>query len=128
MVWNDYFDFAEDKRDRPFRPLPSGRISRQTAVMIRAVSLLAGILLAAIAGRNWPPIVIAIILAGAILLYDGWLKRTPVGPVSMASCRFLNVLLGLSLGELSVVPWILRLHLAGVVGLDILGVNRLRRD
>src|SRR5262245_28722487 len=26
MVWNDYFDLEQDRRERPFRPLPSGRI------------------------------------------------------------------------------------------------------
>ena len=28
MVWNDFFDVEQDRRERPFRPLPSGRISR----------------------------------------------------------------------------------------------------
>src|SRR5260370_3647465 len=32
MVWNDYFDLAEDRRDRPGRPLPSGRVPVGTAV------------------------------------------------------------------------------------------------
>src|SRR5262249_55021182 len=31
MVWNDYFDFEEDKRERPFRPIPAGQIARNTA-------------------------------------------------------------------------------------------------
>jgi len=32
----------------------------------------------------------------SLALYDGWLKRTALGPVSMGLCRFLNVLLGVS--------------------------------
>src|SRR3974377_1648605 len=39
LVWNDYFDLDEDKRDRPFRPIASGRISIQTAVVIGVVLL-----------------------------------------------------------------------------------------
>src|SRR5947208_9514410 len=31
MVWNDFFDVEQDRRERPFRPLPSGRISRRHA-------------------------------------------------------------------------------------------------
>src|SRR5688500_14681918 len=34
MVWNDYFDLVEDTQARPFRPLPSGRITTRTAVML----------------------------------------------------------------------------------------------
>src|SRR5438034_11690528 len=26
MVWNDYFDVEQDRRERPFRPIPSGAI------------------------------------------------------------------------------------------------------
>src|SRR6476646_3773567 len=41
MVWNDYFDLEEDKRDRPFRPIASGRVSIRTAVVL-GVLLVAG--------------------------------------------------------------------------------------
>lgn len=128
MVWNDYFDFAEDKRDRPFRPLPSGKVSRRTAFAIGTVLLLCGVALAGIAGRAIQPLAIAVALVVQILLYDAWLKRTPGGPVAMASCRFLNVLLGLSLADTSAVPMVVRLHLAGVVGLYIVGVTWFARN
>jgi 4-hydroxybenzoate polyprenyltransferase len=127
MVWNDYFDFAEDKRDRPFRPLPSGKISRRTAFMLGVALLFCGVAFAALAGRSLPPVLIAVGLVVAILLYDGALKATWIGPVSMASCRFLNVLLGLSLVDLSAVPWNVRIHLASVVGLYIVGVTLFAR-
>jgi hypothetical protein len=128
MVWNDYFDFAEDKRDRPFRPLPSGKISLRAAFQLGTVLLVAGVILAALASRTWLSVLIAVGLAAAILLYDAWLKRTPIGPIAMASCRFLNVLLGLSLADISVVPWAVRLHLAGAVGLYIVGVTWFARN
>src|SRR6516165_5639238 len=40
MVWNDFFDYDQDYRERPFRPLPSGKISRRMAATF-GTSLLA---------------------------------------------------------------------------------------
>src|SRR6266852_4753634 len=33
MVWNDFFDVEQDRRERPYRPLPSGRITRRAAAL-----------------------------------------------------------------------------------------------
>src|SRR5262249_39908147 len=68
---------------------------------------------------------LALALTVAILLYDGWLKRIWLGPVAMGACRFINVLLGISIsGTLGgAVGW----HLALVVGLYIVGVTWLAR-
>jgi 4-hydroxybenzoate polyprenyltransferase len=129
MVWNDVFDLAEDAESRPFRPLPSGRVSRRTAVFLGTLLILGGLALAAgagaVAGRGAlaAPFGYAVAIAIAVLAYDGGLKRSPLGPVSMAACRFLNVLLGLSPFPPSEFPWDLRLPLAGVVGLYIAGVT-----
>jgi hypothetical protein len=119
MVWNDYFDREQDRRERPFRPLPSGRISTRQAARLGTVLLAAGVLLAVLAGRTsaW----LAVCLVAAVLLYDGWLKRTWAGPLGMGACRFLNVLLGVSAcGSLL---WPMGGHLALVVGLYIVGVT-----
>jgi len=119
MVWNDVFDLAEDLRDRPFRPLPSGRIFLRTAALLASALTLAGVGFAVVAGAA----AIGVGLAGMVLLYDAWLKRTPFGPVGMAACRFLNVLMGLS----AIPPELLtderRVHIAGVIGVYILGVT-----
>jgi 4-hydroxybenzoate polyprenyltransferase len=129
MVWNDFFDVEQDRRERPGRPIPSGRISRREAGLFGALLLASGVLLALLAGLSQAvvadaatrlPAVLAILLVGCILLYDGWLKRTPLGPVAMGSCRLLNVLLGVSAsGSLPPLGW----HLAAVVGLYIVGVT-----
>src|SRR6516162_8537732 len=42
MVWNDFFDLEQDKRERPFRPLPSGRISLRAASALGASLMIAG--------------------------------------------------------------------------------------
>jgi 4-hydroxybenzoate polyprenyltransferase len=132
MVWNDYFDVEQDHRERPFRPLPSGRVSPAAALRLGIGLLAVGWAAAALAGfhaETWDPIPAAVggLLVAAILLYDRWLKRTPAGPVGMGACRFLNVLLGLSTVDWAAVPWGLRLHLALVVGVYIVGVTWLAR-
>jgi 4-hydroxybenzoate polyprenyltransferase len=135
MVWNDYFDIEQDKKERPFRPLPSGRISSGEAVRIGIALFTSGLLLALFAGwllslwrepeegRNllWTHLILALILIAAILLYDGCLKRTAAGPIGMGTCRFLNVLLGLSIAG-SVGGW-RNVHLAAIVGVYIVGVT-----
>jgi 4-hydroxybenzoate polyprenyltransferase len=119
MVWNDYFDREQDRRERPFRPLPSGRITPRQAMQLGAGLLILGVLLALPAGKT--SVLIAVVLAAAILAYDGWLKSTWVGPLAMGTCRFLNVLLGVSAcGSL---VWPLGVHLALIVGLYIVGVT-----
>jgi 4-hydroxybenzoate polyprenyltransferase len=126
MVWNDFFDVEQDRQERPFRPLPSGRVKPREALRIGAGLLAAAVLLAGLAGwlddpARWTPFVLAGILSGAILLYDGWLKRTWAGPLGMGACRFLNVLLGLAVVPGSIGSWGLVLALA--VGVYIAGVT-----
>ena len=83
--------------------------------------LLAG----AVGSNKWThePLAYAVGIAVAVLMYDGGLKRTPIGPVAMASCRFLNVLLGLSILPDEALDLGLRIDLAGVVGVYIIGVT-----
>jgi 4-hydroxybenzoate polyprenyltransferase len=119
MVWNDYFDREQDHRERPFRPLPSGRISPRQAVLFGTALLVAGVLLSLLAGRT--SLFIAVCLAAAILAYDGWLKHTWAGPLAMGTCRFLNVLLGVS--ACVSLLWPRGAHLALIVGLYIVGVT-----
>jgi 4-hydroxybenzoate polyprenyltransferase len=128
MVWNDYFDIDQDRRERPFRPLPSGQVSRTAALRLGMSLLAVGWGCAALAGFGTDefhplPAILGGLLAGAVLLYDRWLKRTPAGPLGMGACRFLNVLLGASTADSIVLPWPLRLHLAGVVGAYIVAVT-----
>jgi hypothetical protein len=134
MVWNDYFDVEQDRRERPFRPIPSGRVLRREAAGLGGLLLLGGLVCAclvvllqnAVAADTAPsfrgaPVLLASLLIGAILLYDGWLKRTWAGPVGMGACRFFNVLLGVSAAPQQ--DWAAGTYLALVVGLYIVGVT-----
>jgi glucan phosphoethanolaminetransferase (alkaline phosphatase superfamily) len=127
MVWNDFFDIEQDRKERPFRPLPSGRVSLKAAARLGVVLVLTGLLAAFTAGwlvgPAWSatPLLLAAGLVAAILAYDGFFKRTGFGPLTMGSCRFLNVLLGLSLAPALIGPH--AVYLALVVGVYIVGVT-----
>jgi 4-hydroxybenzoate polyprenyltransferase len=94
MVFNDVFDREVDARERPRRPIPSGRVTVRGATALGAVLTGAGLLLPAIAGTS--SFIVAAILTACIFAYDGALKSTVVGPLAMGGCRFLNVMLGAS--------------------------------
>lgn len=125
MAWNDYFDMEEDRRERPARPLPSGRLKRREAKRLGTSLLALGCICAFLAGWTsagfcWSPLLLAGLLVLVILLYDAWLKRTWAGPFGMGLCRFLNVLLGFS--ALLVADW-RSIYLASIVGIYIVGVT-----
>lgn len=127
MVLNDVFDVEQDRRERPHRPIPSGRVSRRAAAALGVALLAGGLLFALLAGLAHPngptraPLVVGVLLTGAILAYDGWLKPTWAGPVMMGACRGLNVLLGLAAFGALKAPW--APHLATIVTLYIIGVT-----
>jgi 4-hydroxybenzoate polyprenyltransferase len=129
MVWNDFFDRFEDAQSRPNRPIPSGRVRPRTAVILGLLLFALGLTFAGLAGTQasseWDPtpLVYAVGIVLAVWMYDGGLKRTPLGPIGMAICRFLNVLMGLSALPDSALDLDTRLHLAGVVGVYIVGVT-----
>ncbi|MDZ4687717.1 MAG: UbiA family prenyltransferase, partial [Planctomycetaceae bacterium] len=92
MVFNDVFDRQQDAVERPSRPIPSGRVPLRNAVILGTVLMLGGVAAAATLTR--PALYVAGLLAVAVFAYDYALKRTPLGPVAMGTCRFLNVMLG----------------------------------
>jgi len=100
MVLNDVFDAELDARERPERPIPSGRISKQSAAIFGSLLMLTGVAAAGLSGifADTEPVgvCIALILTAAVVLYDAVLKNTATGPFGMAVCRFLNIILGAS--------------------------------
>jgi 4-hydroxybenzoate polyprenyltransferase len=124
VVLNDVFDLDIDRRERPERPLPSGRISPAAASRLGWNLLLGGVVLGSVAGfmtGHLRPGIVAAMLATAILLYDSWLKRTPLGPLAMGSCRFLNVMLGMNAVDapLHAEHWLV----AGGIGVYVAGLT-----
>ncbi len=118
MASNDVFDRAEDAKARPFRPIPSGRVSVRAAVALTGLLTAGGVACGLLADGNlwWLGGLVA-----AIFAYNASLKHTPVGPVAMGSCRLLHLLFVFSLadGFPAAVGW----HVAGIVGVYIAGVT-----
>ncbi|MGI9518129.1 MAG: UbiA family prenyltransferase [Pirellulaceae bacterium] len=143
MVLNDVFDVELDRVERPERVLPSGLIPVQRAHLFGWGLLVAGVLLAGAASLvlsmadgsagtlNVSPLLVAFVLAGLVVLYNAWAKRSPSGPLVMGLCRSMNVLLGCS-----VYAWepvlagfdAASLIVAGAMGLYIAGITLFARE
>ena len=137
MVLNDVYDLEVDSRERPERPLPSGRISPVWAKWLGYQLLLAGVVFGWLAGyaaaatwTAWRSGGVVMLLAVCVVLYDAVLKRTPVASVMMGLCRTFNVLLGMSVAPaIGGAAWRIvyfgpdQLLVAGGVGLYIVGVT-----
>lgn len=95
VVFNDVFDAELDAKERPERPIPSGRASRQGAIWIGNILLVIGVVAAY--QVSWLSAIIAASVAFAALLYDAFGKHHPIlGPINMGICRGGNLLLGVS--------------------------------
>jgi 4-hydroxybenzoate polyprenyltransferase len=129
VVLNDVFDLEIDRRERPERPLCAGRISSAAARRLGWTLLWLGVGIATgavfVVG-DFRPGAVAAMLATAIIVYDAWLRRTPLGPPAMGGCRVLNVLLGMSAAN---VPLRAGLWLvAGGIGVYVAGVTWFARQ
>jgi 4-hydroxybenzoate polyprenyltransferase len=100
MAANDWADRELDAVERPERPIPSGRITPRQALGTALGLTAAGLGLAAVSGGKRATAV-AVPLVAAIWAYDLKAKNTAAGPLVMAACRGLDVLLGASGGSLA---------------------------
>jgi hypothetical protein len=118
MILNDVMDVAVDRRERPERPLPSGRISVPVALFAALGCFTAGeVLLAAL---GWKPAVAGLALVALIVVYDAWHKGNPISPLLMGACRALvYVVAGLAIAgalneEVSGAAAIMLVYLVGL--------------
>lgn len=121
MALNDWADREVDARERPQRPIPSGRVTPAFALGLAAGLTAAGVALSARAG-GCSSLAVSLPLAGAVWAYDLALKSTAAGPAAMAACRALDVLVGAGAGQL--VP---ALPAAGVIGAHTLMLTTVSR-
>jgi 4-hydroxybenzoate polyprenyltransferase len=123
VALNDFFDRELDLRERPERPIPSGRVRPAGAAAIGAALLASGVLAASrVSGLS---AAIALAAAALIVLYDAWGKhRMFFGPVNMGVCRGLNLLLGISAVSAAVAE---RWYLGLIPFIYICGVTALSR-
>ncbi len=95
IVFNDVFDAELDQQERPSRPIPSGRVSRENAALLGMI--LFAIAIFAATQVSLLSVTIAIFITFAALLYDSVGKHHPFfGPLNMGVCRGSNLLLGVS--------------------------------
>lgn len=93
LISNDWMDRQEDARQRPERPIPSGRISASEALAVWVVLLGAALLVCFLLGPwTWQ---VGAALAATLLLYNLRFKSVRyLGPLSMGLCRGFSLLLG----------------------------------
>ncbi len=65
---NDYIDVESDKVNKPKRPIPSGRVSRRSALVLSIVLFVVGIILTLFV--NWACILIAVINSILLVVYS----------------------------------------------------------
>jgi geranylgeranylglycerol-phosphate geranylgeranyltransferase len=70
---NDYFDVEADEVNRPGRPIPSGKVSRKSALLFSAILFLAGVLFAA--STNYLAFGIAVFNALLLIFYSWSLQH-----------------------------------------------------
>jgi len=96
IIINDYRDLEIDRKERPDRPLPAGKISPRSALAFVFVATISAIFLATLVGI--PSVLLAVILLITIIAYDCWLKNNFLGYFAIALARVINVVLGYSAG------------------------------
>lgn len=96
IVFNDIFDEALDKIERPERAIPSGAVSTGEATALGIILLGMGLLAAfAFSARSG---LIAFLILLFALVYNKFGKHHPfLGPLNMGICRGLNLILGISI-------------------------------
>jgi hypothetical protein len=96
VVLNDVVDAPIDAKERPGRPIPSGKISQIKARKLAYSLLLLGLICAWLS--SFISFTIALMLVGTIILYNHWAKKFhSQGSIVMGLCRSLNLCLGFTL-------------------------------
>ncbi len=93
MLLNDAFDAEIDARERPERPIPSGRVARSTvfalgyAMLALALATLAVLAFAVTSTGGVKLVGAGILTALGVLAYDRWHKGFAWSPLVMGFCR-----------------------------------------
>lgn len=128
MIFNDYFDYSIDKKERSFRPLPSGKFSKSTVLLIAIVFLILANIFAFFIGFD--TLLISLILSSLIFFYNFKLKSFSfLGFLSLSIIRMLNVLLGFSISSISIefLQYMIPIGIF-VFGISILAKNEMKSN
>jgi 4-hydroxybenzoate polyprenyltransferase len=94
VIFNDVADRKIDLKERPNRPIPSGKITLRNAIFLASLLLATSIVTSFFISVT--TFIVVVILIVLILLYDFLLKNSLLDPAIMSGTRVLNVLLGAS--------------------------------
>ncbi len=103
MFLNDAFDYQFDRKFRPERPIPAGKISRREVWVVGFGMLILGEALLSVAATLEPrsagaqTLILGLLLALLIVYYNYSHKRSSLSPLVMALCRALIYLIAASL-------------------------------
>jgi len=128
MIFNDVCDLRIDRRERPYRPIPSGRVSIRAATA--AVGVLILLAMACLTLTTDAAVASGGVLVALIVGYDLFHARSAVCVLLMAACRALVYIVVAS----AVAPpggWPLPMPLApllaATLGLYIIGLSLVAR-
>ncbi len=92
-IVNDYFDRFIDAVNKPWRPIPSGRIRAETALKVSLALMVAGVFLSI--ALNLYCVLTAILASVLLFEYSRWLKKTGLpGNLVIAFLSFLSIFFG----------------------------------
>ncbi len=125
LLMNDLADEAEDRRDRPSRPLPSGAARRGSVIAVTVA--LSALGLGILAATRHPGALLAGIgVLVAVTCYNYVTKGWPIiGALNMGACRTLSILIGALCSSTG--SWKLGILPAVFLGLYIAAVTNLAR-
>lgn len=104
-VHNDLCGVAEDRLNKPHRPLPSGRLSPAFARVEMGLLFVAGFLLAL--PLPTPALVMALVAIASLIVYNTHLKRVPlIGNVMVSALGGLAFLYGGAAVQAMAAPWL----------------------
>lgn len=123
MIFNDFFDINIDTKERPDRPFPSRKISKQNALFLGISLIVIANIFAFFVG--YYALILSIFMTIIILLYNYKLKfHQFFGIFSLSGIRFLNIILGFSILPFSVETFQFAFPIAIFVG----GISILAKD
>jgi 4-hydroxybenzoate polyprenyltransferase len=89
MAFNDLCDVANDRNNRPSRPIPAGKITVSAAETVTLLLFIAALALLLSLPHRLLAIAAGLLLALLIVIYDMYHKGNPLSVLLMAGCRFM---------------------------------------
>jgi len=119
-TWNDYLDVEIDRINRPDRVLPSGRVSRKSALAFALLLTIAAIVVAL--QVSWLAFGIAIVASVALYIYSWKLKSTVLlGNATVAAISALSAVFGgVAAGNIWPTFWLALVIATAILGREVL--------